>query len=114
MAQCLHCQKKGLFLSIDKNGLCKSCLPIVMFTIKQILRVLEESINFAENGKTYKTRLSRCNDVLEKAQELRNFEDLGIPTIEPKPSELILEYTNYRDKLILEKAGGASSKATQK
>jgi len=114
MARCRYCGRKGLFLSTDANGLCKNCGSAVVMAIQSQIRVLEDSIRLAEEGKTFKTRLSRCELAEERAQELRKYETMGIPTITPAPSSLGPQLQSMRDKIIIEEAEKVAEKSMAK
>lgn len=114
MATCKYCGKKGFFLSVDENGLCRVCSQRVFHDAEPRVRILTESIKLAEEGKTLKTRLSRCDLVLEHAEHLLIYENKGIGTISPSPSELISEYTQYRNQVLLEEAKKTAEKAISK
>jgi len=114
MAQCKYCGRKGFFLSVDANGLCKNCQPIVIMDIQQRVRILSDSINLAKNSKTFKTRLSRCDLVIEHAEALLEYEKKGIPTISPLPSKLLKEFSEYHDTIIIEEAMQIFGKAQKK
>ena len=114
MANCKYCGKKGFFLSVDENGLCRVCSQRVFHDAEPRVRILTESIKLAEEGKTLKTRLSRCDLVLEHAEHLLVYENKGIGTISPSPSELLSEYTQYRNQILLEEAKKAAEKAMSK
>jgi hypothetical protein len=66
------------------------------------VRVLTESEDLVEKGKTLDTRLSRCDVILEHAQALQQYEQRSIRTTNPPPSALVKKYQAKRDVIILE------------
>jgi len=114
MSQCKFCGKKGLFMSIDNNGLCKDCSPIVIQEITQRLRILEDSTKLAQTGKTFQTRLSRCDLALEHLKELIKYEKKDIPTIEPGPTQMLKEFSSIREKIIKDETLNVAKKAITK
>jgi hypothetical protein len=102
MSQCKWCGSNGWFLKLSANGLCKSCDPSVIATIKSHLRVINDCARVIEESENLKTRLSNCDILLEKARSLLNYENKDIPTIDPLPSHYIHEYTEMRNKIILD------------
>ncbi|MCK5117435.1 MAG: hypothetical protein KAR44_12615 [Candidatus Aegiribacteria sp.] len=114
MAKCRSCGKKGFLMSVDENGLCRICSQKVYHDAKPRVRILTESMKLAEEGKTLKTRLSRCDLVLENAKHLLTYEKKGIGTISPSPSEIIGEFIQYRDQIVLEEAKIFADKAISK
>jgi len=113
MAQCRWCNKRGLFLSVDSNGLCRNCQPLIV-EVKSRARVLGDSMRLAHKGKTFGTRLSRCDLVIEHAEHLSEFEHKGVPTVSPPPSTILTEYRAFRTQLILEEANSVVDKAFEK
>jgi len=114
MAKCKSCNRKGIFFKVDRDGLCYECAPVVHRAIDSCSRVIQDSMRLAHDGKTFKTRLSRCELVIERAKTLRDYERRGIPTISPSPSKLASEYRAYRSEIILEEAQRAADKSIQK
>ena len=102
MGECRLCKRKGLFLSVNANGLCKACNPIVVMDVQQRGRIIDDSMKLVASSKKMGTRLSRCDLLLEHAAALTEYENKGIPTISPAPSQLLREYTSTRDQIILE------------
>jgi len=96
------CGRKGILLSLSTNGLCKSCNPIVVMDIQQRGRIINDCLKLVIESKNMKTRLSRCDLLLEHAQALLKYENKGIPTISPPPSHLVIEYAAARDEIVLE------------
>jgi hypothetical protein len=114
MGQCRNCGKKGFFLFTDKNGLCSECQQTVLIEVKQRARIIGDSIRLVDEGKTAKTRLSRCDLLLEHAEHLMKYERKGIPTISPEPSKLRAEYGDRRDQIIVEEIDELVEKAQEK
>ncbi|MBU0518192.1 hypothetical protein KKA00_05440 [bacterium] len=102
MGKCKLCNRSGIFLSITSNGLCKKCDPVFYLDFKQRARIINESMNLVEDSKKLETRINRCQDIVEHANSLLEYEKRGIPTIQPLPSELIDIYENKPDELIKE------------
>jgi len=114
VAKCRYCGKGGWFSSTDANGLCAQCAPAVILQIQSTGRVVVESLKLAQQGKTFKTRLSRCDLLAERAAELLPLEQRGIPTITPPPSELLRHAAELRNEIILESAEQVAKTARDK
>lgn len=99
MAQCSFCKSKGWLLSVNHKGLCDRCRVVYENAIMQHGRILSESLELAHTGKTIATRLSRCDLVVEHAGYLLQYEEAGIPTLEPSPSEIIDSCAELRDRI---------------
>ena len=113
MARCKWCNKRGLFLSVDSNGLCRDCEHLVV-EVDSRARVLQDSMRLAHEGKTYGTRLSRCELAIEHAEFLLEFEQKGVPTISPSPSSILHEYQDLRTEIKVNEASDISKKAFEK
>jgi len=61
-----------------------------------------------------KTRLSRCDLLIEHAQALLEYEHNGISTVSPSPSQLLSEYTDMRNQIVLEGVTAEVEKALNK
>lgn len=114
MAECKMCGRKGLFLLVSANGLCKSCESIVVMDVQQRGRIINDSMKLVAESKNMKTRLSRCDLLIEHAQALLEYEHKGIPTVSPFPSQLLSEYTAMRDQIVLEGVTAEVEKALTK
>ena len=114
MAQCKWCGRKGFFVSVSANGLCKSCEPIVVMDIGQRGRIIIDCMKLVAESKNMKTRLSRCDLLIEHAQALLEYEHKGIPIVDPSPSQLLSEYTAKRDQVVLEGVTAEVGKALAK
>lgn len=114
MAQCLLCDKKGFFLSVSANGLCSSCEPVVVMDVQQRGRIVGDCIKIISKSKKMDVRLSRCDLLIEHAKILLEYEQRGIPTIAPLPSQLLLEYDGMHDKIVLESVVADVEKALTK
>lgn len=103
MAKCKNCDRSGFFFSVDSNGLCNECAPVIMSIANHNLRVINESTKIINKSKNFKTQLSRCDLIIEIAEVMLKYENKGITTIIPSPSEMISQYKNVvRDRIILE------------
>jgi len=70
--------------------------------VQQRGRIISDCMKLVAKSKNMKTRLSRCDILVEHAQSLLEYEHKGIPTISPLPSQLLTEYTAMRDQIVLE------------
>ena len=113
MALCKWCERRGLFLRVDANGLCRNCEHLAL-EIHTRARVLGESMRLAKNGKTFSTRLSRCELVIEHAEYMVQFDVKGVPTVSPSPSCLLDEYRAHKTSLIIDEAKSVTDKAFEK
>ena len=113
MARCKWCDNRGLFLSVDSNGLCRNCEHLAI-EIHSRASVLEESMRLANKGKAFGTRLSRCELVIEHARYLVEFERKGVPTVSPSPSFILKEFRTLRTQLIVSEAERVVEKAFEK
>ncbi len=102
MAKCIWCGASGLFLSVDKNGLCRRCQTIIYSDIQQRLRIIEDSQKLIEKSKNFNTIIGRVDTFLEQVQELKKYEEKGITTLEPPPSELEEKIYVLKEEIIFE------------
>jgi len=102
MAQCKWCGRKGVFLSITKIGLCKTCESIIETKVPRYERKIRYSENIVDTSNEVDERVKNCRYIVERAKEIVKYEKKGIPTFTPLPSELIRYYTIKHDKIIME------------
>lgn len=114
MGQCKYCGKKGFFVSIDKDGLCRNCAPALLMQVNQSIRVIKESEEIINKSKNLDTRISRCDTILFHLKHLIELERKGIPTLNIPPSKLFEKVTNERDKIISESRQGKYIKGENK
>ena len=113
MARCKWCKRRGLFLRVDANGLCRNCEHLAL-EIHTRARVLGESIRLAKEGKSFSTRLSRCELAIEHAEYMVQFDVKGVPTVSPSPSHLLDEFRAHRTALIVDEAKSITDNAFEK
>jgi restriction system protein len=101
MSKCLWCNKSGLFMQVDKNGLCIKCHNIVIDEVKQRYRIINKSLNSVRTSTTFKTQLNHIEIVIQQAKQLLRYESKGITTTEPEPSKFIEIGKSDREKLII-------------
>ena len=102
MGQCKYCGKKGFFLSIDKDGLCRNCAPVLLLQVQQSIRVIKESEEIINKSKNMDTRISRCDTILIHLKRLIELERKGIPTLNIPPSKLFEQVINKKNKITSE------------
>lgn len=114
MATCKLCNRTGFFLSVNQFELCYTCNEAVYIEISSRFRVIKESVQLVDNGKTFDTRISRCDLIVDLAKELLKFEAMKIPSSTPPPSEIIQTYESNKRILIKEYMLDESRKALEK
>lgn len=102
MATCRLCGKGGWLQSVNANGLCANCQPIVLTVVNSKIRIIQDSIRLVSESKTLSVRLSRCDLILEHTKSLIPYEEKGIPTFEPLPSVMYAKYSGLRDELVVD------------
>ncbi len=114
MATCKHCDRKGWFLKLDNNGLCTACQPIVIPDVIARHKAIQRSLEPANRAAGLKTRVGKCDIIVEHAKALLRYERKGINTTSPLPSEFITEYQQVRRAHIREAARSVSEIAKAK
>ena len=115
MGQCKLCGKSGFFVMTDYYGLCGACAQVVKGDVQQRRRIIEDCVRLIETGKTFKTKLSRCDLLIEHMQVLAEYQAKGmIDETNPPASQLVQQNTEFRDSMILEEIDELVSKADAK
>ncbi len=100
MARCLLCDKKGVFLKVTQNGLCKPCDRQVVSKTEDMRDTINSCRRIVESSKKQlSVRLSCYDKLLDAVNHLLEFEKRGIPTIKPLPSEFLSHFAGKRDQL---------------
>ena len=96
MARCKACDKKGLFMTVSKTGLCKTCEPSVTADIETHSNIIYEEMHVFERAQGKDDRLAAIDKLLASARHLVAYEDKGLDTCSP-PAKLVLnEYEGFR------------------
>jgi len=97
MAKCRFCGNHGLFLSVNKYGLCEKCASFVNLDISNRCRILTDSINIIQSTKNADTFLGRIDDAKSSLSKLIEYENMGIVITDKKPSESLSIINNGLD-----------------
>lgn len=135
MGQCERCGKRGLFVFLNGSGLCKECRSLCRLCGKNTIatyttvediglcldcgvtyesglrrwaRIIADCIKRINNSNNKEICLSSCATLLDKANNLLKYEQIGIPTISPPPSTLIPKYTIIREHISKAEVGSTS------
>lgn len=104
MAECLYCNKKSIFLSVSKRGLCNKCEPPVLNAINRHLEIIQESADLVDNSKVFKTRMGRVNDIINNLVALRDGYSIKGIDVGFDPNEKIDVFEEIRSNIINEEA----------
>lgn len=101
MSQCKWCNKKGLFLHLSGHGLCDNCNPLVVNKIIDNVNVFRECIEELSGILIPQVGLKLLEKLKHSLSALEQYEQKGIPTISPPPSEVIqtITYGTFNDSL---------------
>lgn len=75
MATCKWCRKGGIFIRVDRYGLCNNCSDAILIEVNSRVKVIQESKDIINSSKKLDTVLSRLDTIVMHAQELRKYED---------------------------------------
>ena len=102
MSKCKNCGKTGLFVKVSNNGLCDNCETFVTANIQNHARIYNDSIRIIETSENPDAVYSRIKLVIETLYALLEYENKGITTINPAPSQLIEKFKYEVDRFLLE------------
>ena len=102
MARCSLCSKSGFFLKTNRDGVCETCEVGLVAEVSSAARVIKQSIEIAETTKNLHTMLSRLNVAEGNCRQLLQYEERGVRTIDPAPSELIKITKSTRRTAVLD------------
>lgn len=78
MGQCKLCGKKGLLLTLDKQGLCNNCQLQLYPSLVRTIEIIEESQKIIKESKNWKTKLGRCDTIVQLLERFAGYEARGI------------------------------------
>lgn len=114
MAQCRLCDRSGWFLSLSDNILCKQCEPFFQLDLRHRGRMIQESADIIKASHKLDTKLSRIKFATDHLIALQKYEQLGIETCHPTPSEAIQNYARRQREEIADHAKLAYDNAMAK
>lgn len=114
MAECKLCDRSGWFLSLSHNALCQRCEPFFQLDFRQRVRIIQDSQEIIKASRNLDTKLSRIQLAIDHLTALQKYEQLGIETIQPEPSEAIRNYVRRRKEEIADHAKLAHDDAVAK
>ena len=100
MATCAYCNRSGWLLSLTGNGLCHSCDPVVALEVSERARLIRESESIINASTKLETVMSRADFIIDQLKALTLLEEKGVPTVNPRPAELLRRWRPRRDQLI--------------
>lgn len=114
MPQCKWCEKKGFFLIVDKQGICRECVGKIILDVEGRMRILTESAEMVKKSSNIKTQLSRLDLMRDHLMALEEYEAKGITVMDEKPSRLLEDLEGDKDKIIAEHIRWESENAFSK
>jgi len=102
MAKCKNCSRGNWFTSVDSNGLCATCQPIVIPALLNHCRIVLESAKIIAASKNTATKLSRIGVAISNCKALRPYEAKGIPTLDQPLGAVVSEFERMRTELLSE------------
>ena len=101
MAKCKNCGKSGLFLSVNKSGLCNPCSVIVAMELENCMRIIKDSISIVDSTKNAATAISRINDLRFNLNKLIEYEKKGIKLLTVPAAQTLAELERDHDEMIM-------------
>jgi hypothetical protein len=101
MATCKLCDKSGWFLRLSKEGLCKSCRPGYMDEMRKRANLMGTYAEAIEKSQDLDTILTNLKLGIENFQALVPYEEKGIHTTKPPPSECLANWTAKKGDVVV-------------
>lgn len=100
MGTCKWCGTSGLLVKVSDHGMCNRCDSTQLPLLEQGVEIIQDSLRQLESEKSNKGRIGRFQDIVRVSRELLPYEERGIPTCSPPPSELIPHFLEKRAELL--------------
>lgn len=114
MAQCKNCGRKGLFLSVNRIGVCSACSPLIRMQIEIAQKQINESVEIIRKSKKAETVISRYDFLIQVAERLLELEKKGINPFSMSSSQMIEEFKKGREKIVVAALRDELDSATKK
>lgn len=102
MVQCKLCKKSGLFLAVNKQGVCQECIAKLNQEKNERFKIINYSAKRVKEPIWIGQRLSNIRTVLEHVEVIRTYEQFGIPIDKAALLKLESAGKNCYDQLIIE------------
>ena len=101
MKKCKICNTNLWVHRKKRFGLCKSCFDNLKENLLSEQKLIDEKIHSINNSAKPITKLQHCNEIISQAKQYVSYEEMGVQTLNPKPSELISRYIKQHDEIII-------------
>lgn len=101
MATCKLCGKSRWFQRLSKEGLCKDCRPGYVEEMRRRAARMGRYAEAIEHGENLDAIIENLNLGIKNFEELRPYEDKGIFTTKPPPSECISNWTAKKTDVVV-------------
>jgi hypothetical protein len=102
MGRCILCGKGRLFSLFTRRRICHLCLISLDSARDRLMSSLRDPKLLSESSGKFQTRLSQCDSIIKHAQTLLEYEEKGIRTTTPSPSEIITSYGQVRGEILVQ------------
>ena len=102
MDVCRLCEQAVPDAGADGAHLCGSCAPSFRDEVERRGRVIEDCRALLVRDATFPTRLAHCDLLLDNARLLLAYEEKGLATLQPPPSDLLRQYGIQRERIVME------------
>jgi len=99
---CRLCGQAASGAGAEAGKLCAACAASFRDELARRARVIEDCRALLVRDATFPTRLAHCDLLLDNARLLLPYEDKGLETLEPPPSDLLRRYQVQRERIVME------------
>jgi hypothetical protein len=103
MDTCILCGKDFVRSSEKVRELCQGCNLVLDIDIREKSRAMRRCEHLVDTSGNHRARLHQCLILVQKAKWLQRYENLGIQTIVPPPSQWISRFNAKYDDIIMER-----------
>ena len=98
--ECLNCLQRFPESKMNARSLCEECDADFQPYFARCVEIIQESIKLIEASPSVETKVSRCEVIIQRCENLREYEIKGIPTIDPPPSKVLQVARQQREELL--------------
>lgn len=102
MDVCRLCGQAAPDAGTEDAILCPACAAALHGEVERRGRVIDDCRALLLRDATFPTRLAHCDLLLDNARLLLAYEEKGLPTLQPPPSDLLRQYRIQRERIVME------------
>jgi len=98
LARCRFCEKSGLAMRTNKQGVCKPCAAAIQQDVERKLAEVKEALVYIRCSKDPNVQGSFCDAAMETVAKLAAYENRRLAEIRPSPAAMLAMLRSKREE----------------